>query len=34
MYTFYALKILVAGVCALCGSFRRLPARKILVVVD
>ena len=34
MYTFCALKVLVAGVCAWCGSFRRLPARKILVVVD
>ena len=33
MYTFCALRVLVAGVCAWCGSFRRLPARKILVVV-
>ena len=34
MYNFCAWKVLVAGVCAWCGSFRRLPARKILVVVD
>ena len=26
--------MLVVGVCAWCGSFRRLPARKMLVVVD
>jgi hypothetical protein len=34
MYNFCALKVLVAGVCAWCGSFRRLLARKILAVVD
>jgi hypothetical protein len=33
MYTFCVLRVLVAGVCAWCGCFRRLPARKILVVV-
>ncbi len=28
------LGVLGTGVCAWCGNFRRLPARKMLVVVD